>query len=165
MMRVIKRLRLIILILGMVLVNLRCNEAPIGFSAPSGSTIIAPADIAVETVAGSGVYILMTIEIKVPGAGGELTVGNDIFMTVTCSLCTIFDRADGANVTVPDPSLLQSVSNIYSTKTTSRGVKQIVIFVNSPATLGQPSYSAILSVDIGVASAQTTISVSELGAS
>lgn len=136
--------------------GLGCNKAADGFGAPVGSSVELLASTAVN--GNQDHYVLATVKVKVP-EGETLIPGNNIFVTVSCSTCSLFDRAAGESVTVADPSRLQEVSNPYSFSTNNSGVYQLVIKLENPADLGVTDYTANVFADIVVESTSIQIAV------
>ncbi|MCB0308232.1 MAG: hypothetical protein KDD48_02585 [Bdellovibrionales bacterium] len=139
---------------------LSCNQAPTGFGAPTESTVeitglssTAPGD--------QDTYQVAIITVKVPSAG-VLVPGNNIFVTVTCTECTLFDRASGESVTVADPARITEVINPYSFATNKDGVYKVVVKVENPSDLGKTLYTAKVVADIGVSVVETSITVGDV---
>lgn len=155
-----KKTFLVCLLIGVSLSLTSCNEGIDGFGAPVGSSVEVSSLTSVTT--NSDVYALMTITVKVvQGEGETLVPGNGISTIVGCQNCTILDRAEGQAFTIPDPNFLQTVSNPYTFQTGSNGNYSVVLLLDAPSDLGETSYTATFFADIGVASAQTQITVSE----
>ncbi len=151
-----------IIITAICFSTLQCNDAPDGFNARSGSTISLSEDTSIETTTDG--LLLMTVSVsQTIGTTQTSTTGpaNGVFVIATCTKCSIFDKADGESITLPVASRLQAVSNPYTFKTDDRGTYSLVLGISAPANLGETSYQAKLTADIGVAASTMTISVSE----
>lgn len=135
---------------------LSCNPAAEGFGAPSGSTVEIKGPASVQ--GGQDSYVLVTVSVKVPFQDA-LVPGNNIFASVNCLRCTLFDRAAGQNATLPDSTKVVEVSNPYSFSTNSNGSYQVVVKLDDPANLGVTTYEAKVLADIGVANAEFIINV------
>ncbi len=145
---------------------LACNSAPIGFYAPSGSTI--------ELISGSSGFALKAGEtstalvsgtVKVPSGGEETIPGNDIYVQLSCNRCTIYSDPNGPVLSTVDFTQMTQRGQSYAFATDKNGTFQVTLLFESPADLNLSSYTATLAADILVTSESITFDVSDPDAS
>ena len=130
-------------------------RAQTGFNAEQGSSVSVPEGGSVEIASGS-VFYFYTLQLFTPA----IEPANGIEAQVICFQCTIRDTAaaDGGPIrSIGDTS---AVGDPYFVKTNARGVYQLIIQVDAPSNFGLTEYTAVVSVDIGVAGEQTEFAVS-----
>lgn len=126
---------------------LSCNQGPIGFRAPSGSTITISDGATYSIPAGNSVTAPITGLVTVPssvGEGGTLP-GNNIYLTLTCEACE-FVNGEGA-----------SLGTFVEMTTDSSGTYSIAVLLLSPFQFALEEYDAKITASIGVATVSTTL--------
>ncbi|HMQ11784.1 MAG TPA: hypothetical protein PKC21_10305 [Oligoflexia bacterium] len=134
----------LITVVGLILA---CNQGPIGYRAPSGSTITISEAATYSITAGNSVSAPVSGLVTVPSSsaeGGSLP-GNNIYVTLTCDACE-FIGGDGS-----------SLGTFVEMTTDSSGIYSIAVLLQSPFQFGLDEYDATVTASIGVASISTKL--------
>jgi hypothetical protein len=133
-----------------------CGSADTGFLAPTGSTVTVSGPTSAPTN-GSDFFVAVTATVKLQS--GEF--GNGVQLRFICSKCEIRDSDPAGDAFGTPPGETVATANPYIVKTSSQGNYALWIRVSPPSAIGESSYSAVVTADIGVGTGSLSIAVSE----
>ncbi|MCI5072854.1 hypothetical protein MRY82_07950 [bacterium] len=142
-----------------------CNQAPVGYGAPFGSTVSISEDASYTVPVGTTQVAVVSGSVVLPQANvgqgdqqqqsgdqqqqGQLqqNPGNNIYVKLTCFGCEFINENS------------ESLGTVLETTTNSSGIYVAYVLLQSPAQTGLDQYEANVTADITVANASTKITV------
>jgi len=146
----------VIFLVGLFFSVSACNDALDGFGSEAGSTVSVPGSVSAPT---QGTFFNVFYDIQVADSFGQPANGRQV--QLVCTRCTFFDTpaADGGPFTNEKIAAAVDVGNLYFIQTNSLGGYQVLVNVQAPSNFAETSYTATVTANIGVSTAQTSINV------